>query len=344
MNETWLRWKARIGALKPFAIFTLIIGVLLLCVTSGALSTALKNQGGPKEVAVEDIITEKIGASQYVTVKGYAIYDAGYEQTEDGKTTATYYVLLDDQSGYLIMVKSPNAIEVRQEDDVIITGMTRSTPTDLQDLIESDMAMFEENDFTTSPKVYIQEGATPGSVPGYAIAIVLFFGVVLLSIVPLFFPSTVFTARPLPQVTENAPENKKTIKSTGRYLKLAQLEPTVEIGKGARNFTNANTNIIPQGERSLLLYIHFIYKTKTYGVTVHTSVTDWGLFLNGSNVIDITPGKLYGWKDRWAIRFRYNNDKGKEETAYLFFEHPAVHLIIVDLLRQLGFMLETPTE
>ena len=54
-------------------------------------------------------------------------------------------------------------------------------------------------------------------------------------------------------------------------------------------------------------------------------------------MIDIEPGKLYGWRDRWAVRFRYKGRNDKPETLLVSFDHAAGQASLVELLCKMGF-------
>lgn len=106
MNETSLRWKARIGALKPFAALALILAGLGLIFAIGQFAIAVRSPAEPEMVTVRQLVDGTIGSGRYVRVSGYAVYDWGYEETENGRVVATYYALLDDKGGYLLVVKT----------------------------------------------------------------------------------------------------------------------------------------------------------------------------------------------------------------------------------------------
>ncbi len=101
MNETALRWRARIASLKWFAGFVLLFLIIFLIAEAAALFTALKNPGEPQTITIQQLVNGTVGVDRYVTVPGYAVHDAGYEQTKDGAKIATYYLLLDDDTGLL---------------------------------------------------------------------------------------------------------------------------------------------------------------------------------------------------------------------------------------------------
>jgi hypothetical protein len=140
MNGTALRLKAIIGRLKLVALPVLIIAAILLFVGLEDLSTARKNpDADPQPATVSQLVDGTVGTGQYVSVPGYAMYDAGYEKTEDSKVIATYYFLLDYDTGHLVVVEASTTTTYgRQSRQATITGMTRSTESALEDQIEND--------------------------------------------------------------------------------------------------------------------------------------------------------------------------------------------------------------
>ena len=93
MNEGVLRWKGRIGSLKLGCGLILVFAAIITCAGMAGLSTALNNPDTPQEVTVAQLVNGDIATSRYVSVSGVAAYDLGYEKSEDGKTTATYYFM-----------------------------------------------------------------------------------------------------------------------------------------------------------------------------------------------------------------------------------------------------------
>jgi hypothetical protein len=113
------------------------------------------------------------------------------------------------------------------------------------------------------------------------------------------------------------------------------------LGKGVQKFNGAVANFIPGAERDVMIYIHQIVTTKRYGITISRRETDWGAFLNGENVQAVEAGKVYGWKDKWAVHFLHTSPKGKEEHLYLIFEDAGGQVEVVAQLQQLQFQVNT---
>lgn len=344
MNETTLRWRARIGSLKLLAGGVLLGVAIMLIVEVGQLSTALKNPGKPQTIAVEQLVDGSVGVGRYVTVSGYALYDAGYEETKDGRKVASYYLLLEDDTGHLIAVKAPAVLPARQPGSVTLTGMTRNTPTELNELIQSDMPTFEQAGFTTTPRLYLAENEMPPNKTSVLAMMLVLGALTFVCIVPFFFPGTVFVPRPVdPTIAPSSAKDMMAgVRVTGRLHQLKRVEPTIEFSKRAQKFKNAVANVIPLPQNNLLIHIRYVVRTRLYGVvTVSKRESDWGVFITGDKVIDIEPGKLYGWRDRWAVRFRYKGRGDKQETLFASLDHAAAQADLVGLLHKTGFAVGT---
>jgi hypothetical protein len=343
MNETGLRWRGRIGNSKGIAGFVLLFALVFLIVQVERLPTALKNPGEPLAASIEQLVDGTVGSARYVTVSGLAVYDVGYTETEDGRTVADYYVLLDEDALCLIVVKAATAdVTARQPENVTLSGMTRGTPADLRDLIRSDIPDFEEVGIETTSELYLAKGQTPPSVTGTVLTTVVLGVIAAMCIACLFFSRIVFVPRPVDVAISLPLEGvqKSGVKATGKFLQLKKLEPTIQTGRRTRRFMSAAANIVPLGQSNLLIYIHHIIRTRLYGVlTVGKSESHWGISLIGDKVIDIEPGKLYGWRDRWALRVRYRGQNNKPQTLFLSFDHPAAQAGIVVMLREMGFAI-----
>ncbi len=337
MNENSLRWRARIGSLKWIGLIVVILAGIGLIYAISELLTAIQNPSEPRTVKVEQIVTGDVGSSQYVTLEGYAMYDTGYEQTEDGVPVATYFLLVDDFTGHLIVVKASDVhIDHREMDWTSLVGMTRKTPSELKGLIQSDTGFFEEAGFSTTADLYLVEGETPSSIGQSLLLSSSLAAVVVLAVIPFFYPTTVFLPKPVEMVTVDAVSmNKKVgnLKATGRFLQLKKVEPSLELGKRRQRFTNAVANIIPLDQDDLMIYIHHVVRYNFIPV----SKTHWGVFLNKKNVSVVEPGLQLGWTDRPAVQIRFTSEEWKSETLLLAFDHASDQAAFVKLLRERGF-------
>lgn len=342
MKETGLRWKGRLGSLKILAVIVGIVAGILLASGVASLDLARKNPGGePRKVTISQLVDGEIGSGYYVSVSGVAEYDAGYTETEDGKTKKNFYFLVDPGASKMILIEhhSPLIVGLESGNSTTITGMTHKAPSDLENAIEDDMDTYRKYDVETTSQFYVKDGETPPSTASGATFLCLSVPILLVCVIPFLFPSTVFGHYPV-DTTADLPTGRPSVKATGRFQKLAQLEPAIEIGKGAQKFTNAVANIIPLARFRLMIYIHHIVKTKRYGVTISTRESDWGVFLDADNVQSIAAGKIYGWKDKWAVCVQYRGPQDQIETLYVIFEHPGAQAGFVNLLRQSGFTVE----
>jgi hypothetical protein len=337
MNENSLRWRARIGSLKWIGLIVIILAGIGLVYAIGELLTSIQNPAEPRAVNVEQIVTGDIGSSQYVTLEGFAMYDTGYEETEDGVPVAFYFLLVDDLTGHLLVVKASDIyIENREMDWITLVGMTRKTPSDLKGLIQSDAGFFEEEGFYTTTDLYLIEGDRPSGIAQSMFLSCLLAAVMVLSAIPFFYPTTVFLPKPVEMATMGSmPTGNKEqgVKATGRFLQLKKVEPSLELGKRRQQFTNAVANVIQLDQGDLMIYIHHVVRYNFIPV----SKTHWGVFLNNKTVNVAEPGVQLGWTDRPSVQFSFTSEEGKSETLLLNFDHVADQAAFLKLLRERGF-------
>jgi len=340
MNENSLRMRGRIGGLKGVAVVALILALVLLCVGVADLNLAMKNSSGaPREVSLSDLIRET-ETGHYVTTSGYAIYDAGYEKTSDNKTTATYYFLIDADSGAMVLVKHSSASTMGKiEGMATVTGMTQIPESELKKSLQEDMPSFEEEGLSTTDALYIADGQTPPTVQTGVTFLGIGGVVALLSVIPFFFPGTVFAPYPMNPAAP-LPTQRPAVTASGVLQRLKSIEP-VEVGRGTQRFSNAVANLILRGEQDLLVYIHSGVRTKRYGITIHTQESDWAAFFTGQNVQSVEAGKIYGWKDKWCMRIQYLNPKGKPESFHVVFQDELALAGFFNLLKQARFPVVT---
>lgn len=339
MSDASLRWKARLGSLKPAAALVALLAAIFLFLVLNDLSVASSNPTEPQSVAIGQLVSGEIDVNRYVSVSGTAFYPAAYEETEDGRTVSEYYFVADPASSHMVLVKADESLPiVEQTEEVTVFGLTHSAESDLKQLIDSDLADIRSAGFDTISTLYIGEGEKPVDVAqqtGLAVGLGV---ILLLCVATFFFPGTVFAPRPVDSLAAPSPSNPE-VKATGQFQKLASARPSIRIGKGTRKFNNAVANIIPLEDRRLMVYIHHVMTYKTYGITVRKQESDWGAFVDSAIVLDIEPGKLYGWRDRSAVRLRYKDEKERQQTLIVSFNHAGAQADFVGLLRQMGFMV-----
>jgi hypothetical protein len=336
MNETLLRWKGRVGSLKGFSYIVLIFLVIFLFPVVDGLITASKNPSTSQEVTISQLVSGEIGAKQYINVSGVASYNLAYTETEDGVKKAVIYPLIDQNDDAVVFVRTKK-IELDSAPDatVTISGMTTTAPSDLQSAIQKDLADINSAGFKTSTILYIEEGKKPGQVITYLLALAIMAFAGLLCIGTLFFPTTAFGTYPVPQVAPGA-EVSKAIKATGMFQQVKKMEP-LEFGKTKRKFTNSNANLFVMEDKSLGVYIHFIYIHRAYGIQVSRQESDWMILVKPTQVLAIEPGKIYSWRDTWAVRVRFQDSNQKEQSLMISFANAASQVSFVNFLRERGF-------
>ncbi len=338
VNETWLRRKGRIGQLKALGVLIIIVSGIALVAMGDSLATVMNNSAEPQPILLDRVVNGEIGPSRFVAVSGTAQYQSGYIRTNDN-VEEDYYFLVDDRTNNMILVKSPTIIpSSRRSAAVTLYGVTHATSTKMQDFIEPDLADYARQGLKTITTLYLGEGETPPSSAAVLIPAAIITVLILLSIATFFFPSTLFAPMPIDSSVA-AGDYSSNVQATGRFQKLSVVRPTFQFGKGTRKFVSAVANILALADRSWLIYIHFIYTVRAYGVSVRKTETDWGLPLNSTNVTDIQPGKVYGWRDRWAVRFQYKDDQQKPQTVIVSFKEAGDQVAFVKALGQSGFFV-----
>lgn len=337
MNESLLRWKARIGSLKGAAAIILVFLVIFLFPVIDSFTIAMKNPGESQPVSISQLALGQVETSRYVNVSGVAAYELAYIETEDDVTKAIIYPLIDQQNGAIVFVRTTHTeLENASDANVNISGMTSKSSSDLKNIIERDMADINNAGFQTSSVLYIEEGREPGQALLYFLALVAMAFAGLLCLITFFFPITVFNPYPLPSVTPGQVVTKD-IKVTGNFQQVKKMEP-LEFAKSMRKFRDANANLFFMNDKTLGVYIHFIFTYRVHGIPVSKKETDWMALVKPMTVIAIEPGKIYGWRDRWAVSIRFKlPNASKEQTLLLSFSNDASQVNFVNALREMGY-------
>lgn len=341
MNETLLRWEGRIGSLRSLAIIVLIFLVIFAFSAVGNLNTALKNPAGSQSaVTISQLTSGQVGAGEYIMVSGLASYELAYIEKEDGVKKAIIYPLIDQKEGVIVFVRTTNvALETAADANVTVSGMTTGSNTDLKNAVESDMADINSAGFKTTSALYVEEGKQPSQLGTSLLILAAMAFAGLLSIATFFFPTTAFGAYPVQQVPPDAVVTK-AIKSTGMFQQVKKMEP-LEFGKTKRKFENSIANLFVMEDKTLGVYIHFVYTHRVYGIQVSKQETDWMVLVKPMQVVAIEPGKIYSWRDRWAVSVRYRDANSKEQTVYIIFENLASQVNFVNYLREKGFAVSS---
>ncbi len=337
VNETWLRWKGRLGQLKAAGLLIVIFGGIGLLLLGDSIATVLNNSSNPRPVTLDQFVNGQIGTNQFVGVAGKALYGSYYYYTSDkgGTDEEDYYLLVDTKTGNMLIVRSPTVFDdSKPSKTVTIYGVTHSLSSDLQNLIDNRKPTFTKDGFKVNTAIYVTEGELPPSPIVVLLPAAIIVVLILLSIVTFFMPNTVFVAQPI-DGSVIATDFKSNVQATGQFQQLASTNP-IQYGKGKRKFVRSVANIWPMQDRSWFIYIHFIYTYRVNGVPVRKTETDWGIPLNTANVTDVQSGKLYGLKDRWAVQFKYKDLQEKQQTLLISFKEPGAQAAFVRALSQSG--------
>jgi len=341
MNESLLRIRGTIGALKPLAVLVSIFLVIFIFPVGHNLITAVKNPSGVQTVSISQLVSDQIGVDRYVSVTGTARYKLAYTETENGTTKAVIYPLLDDNRDVLIFVRTTKT-EVQYESNahVTVSGMTTSASTDLKDAIAQDLADINNAGFQTSQKIYIEENQKPGNllITVLELAVMGFIG--LLCLIMFFFPSIVFNPYPVQSIPPGTEIKKGLTKATGTFQQVKKMQP-LEFGRTRRKFEKANANLFLAEDKSLGVYIHFIFTQRVYGIQVRKQETDWMILVKPTQIIAIEPGKLYAMRDTWAISVRYKDSGNKSQTLIISFDNAPAQASYASFLREKGFAVSS---
>ena len=346
MSETTLRWKGRLGSLKALALVVLILAIVVLIGVASDLSMATSNPTEPQAIKIGQVVKGDVGAYRYVQVSGLAFYSEVYRETENGNTVSQFYFVIDQASGDMILVKAAKPLPATESQaQATISGLTRPTDSQLQSLIESDFAAMHQANLQANSQVYLVEGEKPADVGTNTALVVLLVALIILCVATFFFPATVFGPKPIDREAASAAVGNPGVKATGRFQKLAGLQPSFTFGKGMRQFNNAVANIVPLNDRSVMMYIHHVLTYRTYSVKIRQQESDWGIVLDPARVQEAEPGKTYAWRDRHAVRVRYADAASapgsKPQTLIVTFNHAGAQQDFVNLLRQRGFAVGT---
>lgn len=336
MKENGSHWQARIGSLKGLALIVGLLAVIFLWAFGLELRAALDNPTEPQPVSIGQLVRGEVGQDRYVSISGTAYYELGYIETEDEKEVANVYPLVDDATGDMFFVRTTEPVLDVGTEAVTVTGMTAKSQDLLRDSIEADLPLIEEAGLTTTANLYLDLGEKPGSAGGLIAAVAGLALVLVLCIVMQFFPSVVFQPGPVSAAAGPA-AGDLVPKATGRFHKLKRLEPSIELGRGTHRFREANANLVPLEGWRLMVHIHYIQRRRVYGITLFKQKSDWAVLLDPARTSAVEPGKLLGWRDRWAARIPYQDDAGTAQVLFLSFDTAGAQARVLDALQEIGF-------
>lgn len=344
MGNARYKIKGIILGSKPFIVLILLFSCTFFCLSAENVRTAFINSDRPETVSIEQIIKGEVKAYKYVEVSGYTDYKLGYVKTKDNKTIASYFALVDRENGYMLVVEAEKpALAGRQPAEEVISGLLYKAPERLKKQIDKDRDKFKEKGYVVSSRLYLKENSRP---PSRLVSLIAAIGLGILALASFsvfFFPDIVFVPMPIPLDSSGLVDEYDTgPKAWGKFIEIEQLEPKLVMGTRSRELEGILAQIVPYGTKGLLILVHYVEQTKTYygGFVLRTSESDWGLVLNGENVVAVESGMTYGWRDKRAVRFRYTNEQGKEEQLILSFDSPQSHANAVRMFQKIGFTVQ----
>ena len=345
MDETRIRWRGRLGSLKGLGFIIVVFLVLILIAVGQDLVRGLQSPAQPVTVSIDELNLGGRADHPYVSVAGTAYYEVGYSETEYGRTVASYFLLLSEKSGQGMIVQASNAdIDERVSGEVTLTGTLRDASSDLQTVVRSDLPYFAQEGVTVDPTYYLAEGDRPLDALTTLLLLAGAAVIGVLAVTPFFFPTTVYAPHPVDSLASSQPAiaGRAAVRATGWFTQLKKLEPALEFGKRKQSFTNAVANLVRTAEGRWMIYIHHVVRTRLYGVVpISKHESDWGMILDRGEGWQVEPGKIYGWKDRWAVRFQKPPMGAKPDPVYLVFDRAADQAEFVKAVRDSGFSVGT---
>jgi hypothetical protein len=162
----------------------------------------------------------------------------------------------------------------------------------------------------------------------------------LLCLITYFFPAAVFGPYPVQPIPAGTEIKRGAAKATGTFQQVTKMQP-LEFGKNKRKFQNSNANLFIAEDKSLGVYIHFVFTQRVYGIQVRKQETDWMIIVKPMQVIAIEPGKIYAWRDLWALSVQYKDSNNKNQALLISFESAASQANFISALRERGYAVST---
>lgn len=251
------------------------------------------------------------------------------------------YPLLDKNANVLVFVRTTQTeVQYKGDAEVTISGMTSSSSTDLKNAIAQDLDTITSAGFQTNNAIYIEEYQKPGNllISLGELTVMGFIG--LLCLITFFFPTTVFGPYPVQPLAPGTEFKKGLTKATGTFQQVTKMQP-LEFGKAKKKFQNSNANLFISEDKSLGVYIHFIFRQRVYGIQVRKQETDWMILIKPTQVIAIEPGKLYAWRDLPALSVQYKDAKDKNQVLLISFDNAKSQSNFISALRARGYAISS---
>lgn len=336
MADRWLHWQARLGANKLLASLIAITMLLFLGMLHADLENSIDWLNGPVHRSLAELNEPANQYEQYVHVSGTALFDRALKRIDNGRVTMLYYPLIDERTDTTLWIRSAHPridIQKFKPQQINVSGMFRQTSPLARKWLDANTSMIES---TGAPLTTWQLDAeqTPLK-PWLILPLIIGLSItLLLSVLALICPAIVFAPAPIEPASifeTGAPG----VRVAGRFHRLRHLEPWIEFADAARNFRPAVAELLRLENRHLMVLARYTSRSRR-------ETTQWGVLIEPARLIKIEPGKLYGWRDRWAVRIEYYDQDWRTQSLIVSFNHSGAQAEFVERLKQMGYDVSEP--
>jgi len=334
VNERWLRWQARLGASKLPVWFAAITAFLFLGMLAPDLTGALGHLTGPRRVTIHQLINQT-QLNQYVRVAGTARYDLAVKQIENNRVVGVYYALVDQDTNEMVWVRSAEPTKEAMKSKpqhVTLEGITCPTMPNVRARLNAILF--------TSSAMHLNANQTPMNI-GLAGLIVAGLGIVILvGVVAIFCPQTVFVPEPIPPAALFA-TGEPGMRVSGFFHRIRRLQPWIEFSDAVKHLREVTGELVFLKDRCLFVRIHHIAWHSPTSISAPREI-EWGALIVPDHLLKIEPGKLYGWHDRWAVRLTYCDADNVPRALIVSFNHSGAQAEFINWLTHLGYSVSAP--
>lgn len=340
MNNSGIRIKGWISALRPFALLGLVLGSLFILGVGINLSRANQAANSP-EVKIGQLVSGEIGPNQYVTINGYVIYGGLFTQTEGDKLVGVVNPVIDPDTGEMILVlfTQEEVLTKEGEEMITVSGKTAAPNDELSQLIADIGPDLDAAGLTTNASLYIDNVLQPGQIKRAWLQIGGIGAAMVLCAAIYAMPAIVFEPGPLAAGAAEAGAGLGSVRVTGKLFKAARNNP-FESTRRKQHFSKADANLIKDTPNGLLVSVHQVVRHRSYGITVGRTESDWLVRLAPYQAVKIEAGKLYTFFQQPAVRVVYKTEGDKEAVLVFSFQNDQDQAAFINLLKELGFAIQ----
>jgi hypothetical protein len=341
MNNTALRVRGWISALRPFALLGLVLGLLFGIAVGINLYQANRAANSP-QIEIGQLLRGEIGPNDYVTITGFVVYGGGFTETEGEKIVAAINPVIDMNTGELIFVRFTQAelLTKEGEETITVSGRTAVPEDELARLIEGSITELESVGLSVTSDQYIKNVVQPGQINRAWLQIGAIGAAMVLCAAIYAMPAIVFNPEPLSAASPSPVAGLVNMQVTGKLFKASKKD-IYQATKRRQHFAKAYANLIRLDPNGLMVHVHQVVRHRSYGITVGKTESDWLVKLYPHQVVKVEPGKLYTFNQRWAVRFVYKTEDDKESVLVVNFENDQDQAAFISLLKEMGFAVQT---